>query len=126
MASGIMNPGVTPISEGGTGGNNWKEALQNLNAMPVHPLTSNNEDLDTMLETKCNARVRSTINTGLYNALGYTGNGFAQVIQFFYTGDPSSVTLESARVQIAFPYSTSSKFAWRNYNGGWSSWHTVG
>lgn len=74
--------------------------------------------IDTMLDGSALVALSSSVNASLFQALSDT---HAYVIQIFY----NKIASDSARLQIAYPYSTSKNIiAWRNYrNGTWSAWH---
>lgn len=128
MASGIFKSGVTPISEGGTGKTSWEDALNAFNGIPGVTLSGPDVDLNTVLYNVFKVRCNASINTSLATAIG---NGFAYIIQLFYSDDFTARDKDSTRIQIAFPYQlTSNKMAWRCCTksggvGSWGAWHVV-
>ena len=77
---------------------------------------------DTMLDGAALFPVTRSNNAGLYNALGYRGESYAYVYQFFY----SSVTATSNRFQIAHGYANDAMATRHYYSGiGWSDWTAI-
>lgn len=112
--------GTLPVSNGGTGMNTVKDALENLlglSKLTTYYNTESTEIADTILDGVF------LINNNKVGIPEFTNN-YVYIIQLFY----SDVSVTANRVQIAIGYSTQSMYI-RNYRinipDGWNDWRRI-